>query len=550
MELLIDVDPIARSVFGREVLPEDRTNLGRWAYAATWLADTEANASALYRAHLALMAEAAMASAGRAGHGGEKRLALVTALARLTDALKDSQGPMVEPVQHAVARGALLLMEDCQSLRAATAREWTLHVPRVSLLSFEMAIKDDGPDRNVVLREVFQALEEARAEATQFAPAIELMWRYLSLTLEPDDSETVSQEDLARAATSKSPIPRLFAWIAADQALLSRRAGAYGSAWFTAATRGGDALSRLFACLSAGSWRTVPYIDALAEDPWALVTALAMTSTKEEADMLLTAAIEAQASTLKIAAKRLGEWRTQALAVSSVEERTGIAVLSDSDDRHGHEGLPSLQSMDLFSLWSVVERASNARTALKGAIDRAIAGESTRRHEALRRARARYEAEKKAYDLSIEAAQRAHRERETEFRKVFNDQAGDGSSAQKGCMLGMGAGCSVVSMYLAAGVILGTGGLIGHIGPLVVGVAAVPCAAALFVQIVYHTKRAAAAAEMNRKNARSLQVLERAREQAEQKHGTLIFEAEQTLEAAERAMNELEEALGVERQSA
>lgn len=522
-------------LFGREPAAEEWRCLGRWAYAAAWLAEDRIKARELVWARLGWAVEEATRAAMSAGRGDADRYALVSAIARLPEAIETRRGPLADAVERAVEQAAARLAQDGATLRGLTQREQAAMAPRFGLSAFSAALLDVGPDRQVMLRESLASLEEALLAIRGPCPALRTLRLFLQAALGKDGASTID----GGLSTSGDPVATLGLWLQADLALLARKAAAYGAAWASAAGIAGDPLSRTLAGLATGAMGTHKVVDALASDPWALLVALAMTTEPEHAAALLECGAQAQKTSRGKAARSVREWVGQADRANDLERRLGISVVAPYEFRQGHREMAQTANLDLFSAWSVADMAEEARDALRGAIQKGIETESVRRQEGVRQAKASLESVQRRYDLELEAA----REKLTIDCGpvvVYEDDEG----AQRGCVYGFGAGCGVMGTYIAAGLAIGTGGMMGRIAPLVIAIAALPVGAAIVVQIAYGLRRAAREAEASRRRSALTQEFERTRREAEKAHRAALAKGREGLEEAESELATFERQLG------
>ena len=506
--------------------------MGRWAYGAAWLAADRSTARDLASARLAGAAGAATSAAIGAGRGDAERFLLVSALARLSEAIERGSGALAEAVERAVEEEAARLVDDGATLRALTARERTAFVPRFGLESFDAALRELGPDRHVLLREAAAQLEAGLMGTREPCPALRALRLYLQATLALDASEaTVAVE--AAPTSGVEPVRTLGIWLTAVLALAARRATAFAAAWASAARTSKDALSKTLAGLTSGAMLANNVVEALMEEPWALVHALAMTTEPEHAAAILDCGAQAQTRLRTQAAQSVAAWAAHADRAEELERRLGVAVLASNRDRKGHRDHRSAGSLDLFGAWNAQRAAETAQAALGAAMDRAMVAETARRREAVRQAKGALEGLRRAHEAALEAARA-----KLDSVPTGADVSPDDEGAQRGCVFGFGAGCSVMATYAAIGLVLGTGGVVGRVAPLVVGVAALPVGAAIFVQVAQGIRRAARANEATKRRASASEAFERARRATDSSHGSLLAEARGALEEAERELGE------------
>jgi len=534
--------PVARMPFGREPSVEDGRCIGRWAYAAAWLADDRPAARELAAARLGHAVEAAMQAAVGAGRGDAERFALVSALARLPESI-EGRGALGAAVGAAIDDMVARLTADGAALRTMTFKERVGFAPRFNIASFEAGLREVGPDRNVILREVAHALDEALAEVSSPCPALRTLRLFLRASLAADAQESALAEGVAGG---EEPLRTLAAWLSADMALLARRSAAYGTAWSVAARGGGDSFSRTVAGLTSGAMLSNSVVEALVEDPWALVMALAMTSQADHASALLDCGAQAQVSLRATAKARVAAWANQARKVGELEERLEIAVLAPYEVREGHADLAGASNLDLFAAWHAIRIADEARAALRAATERTIAAELGRHREAARLAKASLETVQRRYEALLEAERG---DPAPDVRPELSTPAED-ANAQKGCLMGLGAAAAVMVSYVALGIVLGTGGLVERIGPMVVALAALPAGAAVTVQVAHALRRSSRSTEANRQRLARAGRLEHARIVADREHGEGLAKAKEEVSQAEARLTDFEVLLRSDSRSA
>ena len=526
--------PVLR-LFGREPTVEDLRCVGRWSYAAAWLSEERSAARELVQARLSLATGAATTAAMAAGRGDAERFALVSAVARLSEAIEGGGGTLAAAADRAFDEAAGQLAQDGATLRAATFRERAAFAPRFGLEGFASAILDTGQDRHVMMREASATLEEALLGVRGPCPALRVLRLFLLATLAVESHD--ASATLAPAPSEeRDPVATLGIWLTADLALAARRATAYETAWATAARTSGDAISKTIAGLTSGAMLSKGVVEAFVDDPWALPLTLAMTTEPQHASALLDCGVRAQAAQRAQAGKEVARWATQSMRVDDLEGSLGIDIVASRETREGHREHETCGGLDLFSAWSVVRGAEEARSILRESVNRSVGVETSKRREAVRRAKNALQGLREAYEAAIEAA-RAKAEVPLEnAAELARTEAG----AQRGCLFGFGAGCSVMAIYAAVGLVVGMGGVVGRVAPLVVGIAALPVVAAVAVQLAASLKKAAAAAERNRRKAAAAAEMERLRSIAERTHGGPMAQAREALEAAEASLVTLE----------
>ena len=277
-------------------------------------------------------------------------------------------------------------------------------------------------------------------------------------------------------------------------------------------------------------------VEAFVEDPWALPLALAMTVEPQHASALLDCGVQAQAALRAQAGKEIARWATQSMRVDDLESSLGIDIVVSPETRDGYREYESCGGLDLFSAWSVVRGAEEARSILRESVDRSVRVETSKRREAVRRAKNALHSLREAYEAAIEAIRV---QAEVPLESV-SELAQAEASAHQGCLFGFGAGCSVMATYAVVGMIAGTGGIVGRIAPLVVGIAALPIAAAITVQLAASMRKASVTAGINRRKAAASAEMERLRNIAERTHGGPMAQAREALEAAEASLATLE----------
>ena len=529
-------------IFGREPSVEDWRCVGRWHYAAAWLADDLATARAFVRARLGGAAEIATTAAMGAGRGDADRFLLVSALARLPEAIHEGGGSLGTVAERAIEETALALYEEGAALRGATKRERAAFAPRFSLESFDAAMHEVGIDRHVVLRELAAQLDEALLETKADAPCLRTMRLFLAATLCLDSADVGGAFERAPTGWGEDRVAALACLLTADLALTARRSAAYEAAWASAVRVSTDGLSRILAALTSGAAQANNVVAAIGEDPWALVLALAMTTQPEHASALLDWGVLAQGERRARAAKSVALWAQQTMRIEDMERRMSIEIAASVEDRQGHETL-AVGGLDLFGLWNAIRVTEEARAALTLATESSLAAEAGRRRDAVKKAKTSLETVREAYESVLEAAKATHQRKVETEDASFEEKVGDGSGPQKGCVYGFGAGCSVVATYVVIGVIVGTGGMMGKIGPAVMAIAAVPVAAAIVVQVAYAIRRSAALAEAEGKRKAAMSELERARGIADREHGTALKDRRLHLEEVEESLGAFERLL-------
>ena len=522
-------------LFGREPLVEDWRCVGRWAYAAAWVSEDRATAREVVRARLGGAAALATAAALAAGRGDTDRFVLVSAIARLKEAFGSSEGAFGTVAERAVDEAAGQLASDGNALRSATYRERAAFAPRFGLEGFAAAMLDVGPERNVQLREAARTLDEALLTARGACPALRTLRLFLHASLAFDTHDATVAVEAAPMVENGDPLVALGLWLSADLALAARRATAYEAAWSAAARVSGDALSRAVAGLSGGSMLSKGLGEALQDDPMALLLVLAMTSEGEHASALLDLGVHAQTTGRIAAEKEVKRWTAAAQRVDDLESKLGISILAPVEARAGHREQGNVGGLDLFAVWRLARRAGEARVALREATSQSIAAESARRKEAARRAKATLERARQAYEEALDAA-RAGLEA-LPIGPTVDARAEE--SAQRGCVFGFGAGCSVIATYAVLGLVIGTGGLLGRIAPIVVAVAALPVLAAVVAQVAVAMRRAVATADAHRRRTAASKEYERARMDVEKDHAGRLAEMREALSEAEGSLREL-----------
>lgn len=542
MEVREESSPAVLKLFGREPLAEDWRFVGRWAYGAAWLSQDRATARELIRFRLESTAEAATIAAMSAGPGEAGRYSLVSAIARLPEAIR-GEGAYAGAVERAIDEAAEALVDDGKDLRDLTMEERVTYAPRFHLEGFEAAMHELGPDRHVLLREVASQLDDAVSTARGACLSLRALRLFLQSTLSMDSHETSTAFE-AGVEDYGDPVVRLGIWLLGDLALNAQRATRYEKAWSVAARVCGDPLSKTLAGLTSGSMATSDVASALFRDPWTLVTALAMTTDPQHASALLDCAVQAQTERRQVAARELARWAAKAKRIDDLENQAGLAVLTAYEDREGFRDCPPVGSIDLFNAWYWSSLAAESARTLAEAADRSTRLEMERRRSKVRLARASLDAAREAHEAMLEAARRRLEERLRRDREALGIQ--DGASAHRGCLYGFGAGCSVMATYAFISVVMGMGGLMGKIAPIVVAVAAMPVAAAIVAQMALALRRAAATAEAQRRREVAENEFEREKAAAERQTSATLTEGRHLLEEAEANLTEFERLVATE----
>ena len=527
-------DPVLR-LFGRTPTSEDLRCVGRWSYAATWIAEDRTTARDLVRARMTCAATFATSAATKSGKGDAERFALVNAIARLGGALMAGTGPLAAATERAVEESATALLRDGKTLRTATGREHAAIATIPFLDAFTAAMHDSGPERHVLFREVSSKLDEALIDSDGPFPALRTLRLYLRATLALDASET---PDLDASATTQAG--RLFAtlgaWLSGDLALASRRATAYQKAWSAAARCSGDALSRIVAGLASDAMLTKGVADAMAEDPWALPLALGMTSEPEHASVLLEFGAHVQTHLRRHAAEAVGRWAAEVVRLAEFEERLGVLTPVTTELREGHQEFASCGSLDLFAVWHVARRAEEARTALRDAMDLCLATETSGRREAVRRAKETLQRLREAYENDLESA----RARAEEPLPPPDGLLAAEASANRGCFVAVGSAFAVMAVYAVVSLTMGSNGIVGRLAPVVLGVAAIPGAASVVAQIAVSLRRSRASREASRRRSARAAQFKNSRAVAERSHAEALAKGRDALTLAEERLTALD----------
>ena len=514
--------------------------MGRWAFAAAWVSEDRATARDVVRARLAGAADIATRAAMAAGRGDADRFVLVSAIARLKEAFEGGEGTLAEMAFRAMDEAAGQLVANGSALRSAVQRERAAFAPRFGLEGFAAAMLDAGSERNVLMREASRGLDEALLTARGPCPALRTLRLFLRASLAIDSNDPFAVPEGSTTAKGHDPVAVLGMWLAADLALASRRGSAYEAALRAAAKASGDALSRTISGLAAGERSSKGVAQALQADPVALLLALAMTTTAEHASALLDHGVQAQSLGRVEAGREVVRWGAEARRVDELEARLGVSVQAPGGARQGHRDHENVGGLDLFAAWHAARTAQDACASLREGALRSVSAESKRRREAVRRAKAALDRAKRAYEAELEAGR--GRLETAAPRPVVDERAEE--SAQRGCVFGFGAGCSVLGTYAAVGVVIGTGGIVGRIAPIVVGVAAIPVATAIVIQVALSARRALAAAEANRRRTVASAEFERLRTTTARAHGGKMAILREALSAAEAEARDLERRLG------
>lgn len=528
--------PAVLMLFGREPQADDWRYVGRWAYGAAWLAKDRLMARELVRSRLERTAEAATAAALSAGPGDKERHALVSAIARIPEAIR-GEGAFVGAVDRAIDEGAAVLLAEGKDLREITADERISYATRFHLEGFDTAMREVGPDRHILLREVLAQLDEAVSAARGSCLSLRALRLFLQSTLSMDSHEAPAIFE-AGSEEYGDPVVRMGIWLLADLALTAQRGPRYENAWAASSRASGDPLSKILAGLSSAARSRGEMTAAIVADPWALVSALALITEPAHASVLLDCAVEAQFERRQFAAREVKRWKARAHRVTELEQRAGLAVLTAHEDREGHRECPQVGTIDLFNAWYWATAASKATQVLAEASDRTVRLEMERRRAKVRMASASVDSARQTQEAAIEAARQRMNERLKQDREKFVQP--DGTAAHRGCMYGFSAGCGVMATYAFLGVVVGMEGLMGRIAPLVVAIAALPMGAAILAQLALAMKRAAANAEAQRRRESAEAEFERARLAAERQMGTVFVEARRIQEEAEKELAEFE----------
>lgn len=441
--------------------------------------------------------------------------------------------------ERAVHEAAAQLVADGTALRSAMFRERAAFAPRFGLEGFAAGMLDVGSERNVLLRQACRELEEVLLTARNPCPALRTLRLFLhaSLALGSQDASAALE---APPSGANDPVSTLGIWLTADLALEARRAEAYEGAWSAAVRASGDALSRMVVGLASGAMISKSVAEALRTDPTALVLALAMTNEVEHASALLDSGVQAQALGRAHARKEVARWAAQAKRIDEIQARLGIAIVATTEMREGHRAYENVGGIDLFSAWHVGRYAEDARVSIQECVARSLSEEKMKRIEAVRRAKAALEQAKGRYDAMIEAARRQRDG--VSVGPVMDEQAEE--SAHRGCLYGFGAGCSVIATYAVITIVLGVGGLVGRIAPIVVGIAAIPVGAAVAVQIAVAIRRAKATALAHRTRLAATAEFERVRAAAERTYRPTLAGLREKVEETEEEFRQLQARLG------
>ena len=521
-----DTSSIVLRVFGRPPCPEDWCCVGRWSFAAAWLADDEPAARQLARARLTGACALATSAAIVAGRGDAERFTLVAALARLAASFDSKEGLLTTAADRAVDEMAPRLFHDGVALRSSVGRERAAFAPRFDLESFTKAMLEVGPERHVLLRDGYSSLESALASARGACPALRTLRLFLQATLTLEGTDASFQAE-RRQEGEEEPFRVLRAWLAADLALSQRRVGAFTSAWSKAARESGDALSLALAAVSSGGMVSQGLAKALVEEPWALPLALATTSEPDHASMLLDFGEQAQKASRVLAMQEIAAWRDQASAVEELENALGIAVIASANAREGFHDLEKSPGQDLFTAWLQVRLSREGTNALRQSVQRSTANEAERLMEEVREAEAKIEAVRQRYEAKAALA-RAQVDAITPSPEGWEVSEGRG---QKGCLLGLGAGASVIATYVLVGFLTGAGRTFERIAPLIVSVAAVPVSVGILAYVATVASRTWSLSQRTRQSGQSRNDFERVFE-------SLSAEYTSALENAQRVFQE------------
>ncbi|RYG24249.1 hypothetical protein EON82_11440 [bacterium] len=532
--------PAVMKLFGREPSVEDWRYVGRWSYGSAWLAVDQATARDLVYARFLGTAEAAMAAAKNAGRGNGDRAALVNAIGRLPEALRTGKGPFASIVSAAIDEAVEQLLEEGQRLRKQTESERSLFAPRFHTDGFVGAMNEVGVHRVVLLKEVLGQLQDALALANEGCPALKAMALFLNSILGVDSHESTSTFECME--DKSGPLARMGMWLVADVALTSRRAARYSKAWATSARSCGDPISKMVAGLTSGAMQSHHVAEAIYADPWALIVALAMTSEAEHASALLDYGVQAQQQHRSRAATEIRQWSAAVLRADELERKVGIAVLAPYEEREGCRECPMASDADLLTAWHWGATAELAAASLTRAIEQCVATELGRRAAAVRSAKTSVDGVRAARESMIEAAK--HEFEETLRHGSAAARLQNDAGAQKGCLFGMGAGCSVMGTYIAICVVAGTAGIVGKVAPLVVAIAALPMGAAIVVQVASSLRRSALNAEDAKRREAAKEKFERAKKAAEELTSAALEKGRRSLEEAETKLTSFEQQVG------
>lgn len=535
METREEPSAAALRVFGHEPTIEDWRYVGRWAYAASWLSDDYPTAVELARGRLSGAAEAATAAALTAARGDSEMYRLVGAIARLPEAFQSGRGPFAEAVERAIDAMAERLMRDGEALRTQTHWERTKIAPRYVLETFHAGLLDVGSDRHVMLREAARELDDVLLTARDACPALRTLRLFLQAALPQDEA---GFSGAMPPGAEDEPMATFGRWLVADLALQARRGSAYEAAWAAAARSSKDPLSRILAWLTSGTMLPNGVPEGITEDPWAVILALAMITEPEHASAVMECGALAQTALRTKAVRSVAQWAAQAARVESLERDLEIAVLASYEAREGHREFDSVANLDLFASWNAIQASEESRSKLRSAVERSLAAETARRREAVRQAKAALDTVRATYESTLEAARE---KRDLPALKPPPDV--DDANAQRGCLYGFGAGAAVMATYIVLGIVMGTNGLIERLGPVVIGIASLPVAAAILAQVAIGLRRAAATAEVNRRRSLASADYERARQRAERTHGPALIDARIAFEDAEESLAAFEKHL-------
>ena len=403
------------------------------------------------------------------------------------------------------------------------------------LETFEAGLYDVGQERHVLLREASAPLDEALRTDKGECPALQAMRLFLSATLATEPHEAFSLSSSANFR-EKDVVTAYGAWLMADVALSARRASAYEASWSLAFRASEDALSRALSCLASGTMRSRGIAEAFAEDPWALPLTLAMTSEAEHASAVLDFGVLAHAQKRIEAKRALTGWATEAERLVKVEKALNFPVLTSSDLREASQEAPNVEGLDLFSLWHLTRTAEEAQQALRSSIEKTLIGQAASRREAVRRAKLALDRLRQDYENELDA-QRERSEAPVDLPpSLLQAEAG----AQRGCFYGVGVAGCVLASYAALTLLRGSEGAIGRLAPLVLGVAALPVAAAITVQMALTIRRSAAHSEIRRVRKKASDAYSRARTEVETRYRVLLGTSREALAQAEANLAALE----------
>ena len=524
-------------LFGRPPMPEDWRAVGRWSYAAAWLAEDRAVACDLARARYAGACAPAISAALGAGRSAGERFALVSALARAQAAFEDGRGPLGAAAQRAVGIEAERLVRQGATLRSALLGERAAFASRWSMEPFVAAMLDTGQERHVLLREAAAGLEDALLGIRSGVPALRCLRSFLQATLASDGVASSAAIHIPLNGEADEASVSLARLLATDLALLSRKGAAYASAWAEVANASGDALAVTMAGLASGRLPSEEAVAALRDDPFALLLALAVTVEPPHANALLETAALSQTIARKEAERRHEQLRKEIRLTDSLERDLETSVAGVTDIRIVSAEWEEGGRNDLFVSWEQSRAASEAIERLRSARARSVE---------LRRVELEEDARKAAegLDAALQASQLASESKSDvgdgeEFERAEREEAG----AQRGCFYGFGAGCSVMALYLLIAIVVGTGGFVGRIAPVVVAGATLPIGAALLLQISLAARRCVAKAEAQRRATAIAKAESKRRLLAEERHAPLVMGARERVRAAESRLAAFESGL-------